>query len=208
MSALDTQALKAELDQLYAKLNEPKNVVPEWCDSGLSSTELDAIEQRLNVTFPASLRQIVSVFAGIHVETPYHLGHALTVVRQAVHAKKALRDWEIEDLSISDVSSPAEWGNDELCQLHQVTLEGMADLEITAKRTICLDAQFDWLDNPAFIMIGTSYSESVYINLIEGSPTHGAIYNVQFVDDHLLVHKIADHYTDFVLNLKRSLQQT
>lgn len=206
---MDYAALKVELDSLYAQLNEPHGVVPEWAERGLTSAELLEVENRVGIKLPPAMKQALMVFSGISHETPYYLGSRFAAIQKEVikRSKRELTEDDFsDDLEIAMTFPPQDWDGDELNELRAIQAEGLQDVE--TKQLIAVDCDTAWLKNEKFLMIGTTYSESLFINLIDEKDAHyGALYNAAFLYPFFVIYKVADSYEDFLVNLQGSLKK-
>lgn len=81
--------------------------------------------------------------------------------------------------------------------------------EVDTKQYIGVDCDLTWLHDSSFLLIGATYSESLYMDLREpaSNPNYGALYNINSLDDFCIMYKAADNYGKFLLNIKQSLEK-
>lgn len=203
-------ALKSDLDNLFKGLNEPSDIVPEWTDPGVSAEALKEVEASLGVALPEVLKLASIQFSGIYHEAPYFMGDACKAIQSQIikSSKHELTEYDFsDDLEIQTVYSPAEWESEDLVKMKALNVEYLRD--VGKNKHIGVDCNLGWLVSPKFIMIGTTYSESLYIDLRElpNNAGYGAIYNFMSLNPFGIMYKVADDYGQFVLNIKHSLEK-
>lgn len=202
--------LKNELDELYAQLNPPYGVTPQWHELGATEDEIKSVESRLGVALPTEVKEIYKVFSGITHETPYYMGKDFLEIKNTLLTALDVNEEEFgDDLVISFIEPLEKWGIvDELYdpkKEYNDLIEYMNEPESEGK-AIFIGCSKDILCNEQFIYIGASYAESIFINLDMNSKDFGAIYNVTPFYPDLIVYKIANGYFDFINHLKASLK--
>ena len=205
---MDYQTLKNELDGLYAQLNEPRGIVPQWAETGLTSEGISDLEKGLGVKIPASMQRALAVVSGVSHESPLYLGSLFSSLQKQVlrQAKGDLtRDDFLDDLEICYVASPSEWQKEELQALRAVDDE---ELQMTEPHErIAIDADMEWLSDQRFVLVGTTYSQSLYLNLIdEVQSSYGAFYNLKILTPFAVLYKVAESYDDLLKKIHVSLQ--
>ena len=203
-------ALKSDLDNLFKGLNEPSDIVPEWTDPGVSAEALKEVEASLGVALPEVLKLASIQFSGIYHEAPYFMGDACKAIQSQIikSSKHELTEYDFsDDLEIQTVYSPAEWESEDLVKMKALNVEYLRD--VGKNKHIGVDCNLGWLVSPKFMMIGTTYSESLYIDLRElpNNAGYGAIYNFMSLNPFGIMYKVADDYGQFVLNIKHSLEK-
>ena len=203
-------ALKSDLDNLFKGLNEPSDIVPEWTDPGVSAEALKEVEASLGVALPEVLKLASIQFSGIYHEAPYFMGDACKAIQSQIikSSKHELTEYDFsDDLEIQTVYSPAEWESEDLVKMKALNVEYLRD--VGKNKHIGVDCNLGWLVSPKFIMIGTTYSESLCIDLRElpNNAGYGAIYNFMSLNPFGIMYKVADDYGQFVLNIKHSLEK-
>ena len=203
-------ALKSDLDNLFKGLNEPSDIVPEWTDPGVSAEALKEVEVSLGVALPEVLKLASIQFSGIYHEAPYFMGDACKAIQSQIikSSKHELTEYDFsDDLEIQTVYSPAEWESEDLVKMKALNVEYLRD--VGKNKHIGVDCNLGWLVSPKFMMIGTTYSESLYIDLRElpNNAGYGAIYNFMSLNLFGIMYKVADDYGQFVLNIKHSLEK-
>ena len=203
-------ALKSDLDNLFKGLNEPSDIVPEWTDPGVSAEALKEVEVSLGVALPEVLKLASIQFSGIYHEAPYFMGDACKAIQSQIikSSKHELTEYDFsDDLEIQTVYSPAEWESEDLVKMKALNVEYLRD--VGKNKHIGVDCNLGWLVSPKFMMIGTTYSESLYIDLRElpNNAGYGAIYNFMSLNPFGIMYKVADDYGQFVLNIKHSLEK-
>ena len=203
-------ALKSDLDNLFKGLNEPSDIVPEWTDPGVSAEALKEVEASLGVALPEVLKLASIQFSGIYHEAPYFMGDACKAIQSQIikSSKHELTEYDFsDDLEIQTVYSPAEWESEDLVKMKALNVEYLRD--VGKNKHIRVDCNLGWLVSPKFMMIGTTYSESLYIDLRElpNNAGYGAIYNFMSLNPFGIMYKVADDYGQFVLNIKHSLEK-
>ena len=203
-------ALKSDLDNLFKGLNEPSDIVPEWTDPGVSAEALKEVEASLGVALPEVLKLASIQFSGIYHEAPYFMGDACKAIQGQIikSSKHELTEYDFsDDLEIQTVYSPAEWESEDLVKMKALNVEYLRD--VGKNKHIGVDCNLGWLVSPKFMMIGTTYSESLYIDLRElpNNAGYGAIYNFMSLNPFGIMYKVADDYGKFVLNIKHSLEK-
>ena len=203
-------ALKSDLDNLFKGLNEPSDIVPEWTDPGVSAEALKEVEASLGVALPEVLKLASIQFSGIYHEAPYFMGDACKAIQGQIikSSKHELTEYDFsDDLEIQTVYSPAEWESEDLVKMKALNVEYLRD--VGKNKHIGVDCNLGWLVSPKFMMIGTTYSESLYIDLRElpNNAGYGAIYNFMSLNPFGIMYKVADDYGQFVLNIKHSLEK-
>ena len=206
---MDYVRLKNDLDRLYSELNEPSDVAPQWAEPGLTETEIQDQEVRLGIRLPENMRQALSVFSGISHETPLYQGVHFPALQKAVLLKSGREltsdDFQ-DDLEICYLAPPQEWLNEELQALREVDDEALSMTD--ADEQIAVNADIAWLKHKRFFLVGATYSQSLYLNLIdEGHFDYGAFYNLQVLDPFVLLYKVAPNYQDFLQKIVDSLQR-
>lgn len=207
---MNFSVLKSDLDNLFKRLNEPTDIVPEWTDRGVSAEALKEAEARLGVAFPEVLKLASMQFSGIYHETPYFMGDIFEKIQNQVFKKTK---WELseddfaDELEVQLVYAPPDWGNEELQSLKALNIEYLSD--IGKSKHIGIDCELAWVRDEKFIMIGTTYSESLYMDLREpaSNPNYGSLYNLISLDPFCIMYKVADDYGQFLLNIKHSLEK-
>lgn len=203
-------ALKYEFDNLFKGLNAPYDVVPEWTGAGVSLEVLQEAEARMDVAFPEVLKDVSGQFSAIYHETPYFLGNAFKKIQSEVikrSRREISEDCFKDDLEISIVYAPAEWDGEDAQGLKALNVEYMSEMD--AKQYIGVDCDLMWLHDRSFLLIGATYSESLYMDLREpaSNPHYGALYNFNSLEDFCILYKVADDYGQFLLNIKHSLEK-
>ena len=203
-------ALKSDLDNLFKGLNEPSDIVPGWTDPGVSAEALKEVEASLGVTFPEVLKLASIQFSGIYHEAPYFMGDAFKAIQSQIikSSKYELTEYDFsDDLEIQTVYSAAEWESEDIIKMKALNVEYLRD--VGKNKHIGVDCNLGWLVSPKFMMIGTTYSESLYIDLRElpNNAGYGAIYNFMSLNPFGIMYKVADDYGQFVLNIKHSLEK-
>ena len=203
-------ALKSDLDNLFKGLNEPSDIVPEWTDPGVSAEALKEVEVSLGVALPEVLKLASIQFSGIYHEAPYFMGDACKAIQSQIikSSKHELTEYDFsDDLEIQTVYSPAEWESEDLVKMKALNVEYLRD--VGKNKHIGVDCNLGWLVSPKFIMIGTTYSESLCIDLRElpNNAGYGAIYNFMSLNPFGIMYKVADDYGQFLLNIKHSLEK-
>ena len=203
-------ALKSDLDNLFKGLNEPSDIVPGWTDPGVSAEALKEVEASLGVALPEVLKLASIQFSGIYHEAPYFMGDACKAIQSQIikSSKHELTEYDFsDDLEIQTVYSPAEWESEDLVKMKALNVEYLRD--VGKNKHIGVDCNLGWLVSPKFMMIGTTYSESLYIDLRElpNNAGYGAIYNFMSLNPFGIMYKVADDYGQFVLNIKHSLEK-
>ena len=203
-------ALKSDLDNLFKGLNEPSDIVPGWTDPGVSAEALKEVEASLGVALPEVLKLASIQFSGIYHEAPYFMGDACKAIQSQIikSSKHELTEYDFsDDLEIQTVYSPAEWESEDLVKMKALNVEYLRD--VGKNKHIGVDCNLGWLVSPKFMMIGTTYSESLYIDLRElpNNAGYGAIYNFMSLNLFGIMYKVADDYGQFVLNIKHSLEK-
>lgn len=203
-------ALKSDLDNLFKGLNEPSDIVPEWTDPGVSAEALKEVEARLGVAFPEALKLASMQFSGLYHEAPYFMGDAFEKIQSQVLKKsnKELSEDDFADeLEVQMVYAPTDWDNEELQSLKTLNIEYLSD--IGKSKHIGIDCELAWVRDEKFMMIGTTYSESLYMDLREpaSNPNYGALYNLMSLDPFCVMYKVADDYGQFLLHIKHSLEK-
>lgn len=158
--------LEEDLDNLFKRLNEPYDVVPEWADPGVSMDALKDAETRLGVVFPEVLKDASRQFSGIYHETPYFMGDSFKKIQNEVlkrSKREVSEEYFIDDLEISIVYAPTEWDSEDAHGLKALNVEYMS--EIDTKQYIGVDCDLTWLYESSFLLIGATYSESLYMDL-------------------------------------------
>ncbi|MGF6148212.1 Uncharacterised protein [Kingella potus] len=208
---MNAAALKSRLDSLFARLNPPYGVVPEWHEAAASEAEIRAAEMRLGVRLPEDVKTVFRSFSGISHETPYFMGGRFETLRSKIAAAGCLAADDSgfqDDLVIVQIKRLGEWGTaDELYnpkEEYRRLPEAMAEEGGQAFYDGCTQ---ETIDNPAFVYIGDSYAETLFANLIEGSEHYGAIYNLRPYYPHFFAYKIADSYTGLLDLIVQSLER-
>lgn len=207
---MNFSALKSDLDNLFKRLNEPTDIVPEWTDPGVSTEVLKEVEASLGVALPEVLKLASIQFSGIYHEAPYFIGDAFKAIQSQVikSSKHELTEDDFrDDLEIQTVYSPAEWESEDLVKMKELNVEYLRD--VGKNKHIGVDCNLGWLVSPKFIMIGSTYSESLYIDLRElpNNTGYGAVYNFVSLNPLGIMYKVADDYGQFLLNIKHSLEK-
>ena len=207
---MNFSVLKSDLDNLFKRLNEPTDIVPEWTDPGVSAEALKEVEVSLGVVLPEVLKLASIQFSGIYHEAPYIIGDAFKAIQSQIFksSKYELTEYDFsDDLEIQTVYSPAEWESEDLVKMKALNVEYLRD--VGKYKHIGVDCNLQWLVSPKFMMIGTTYSESLYIDLRElpNNAGYGAIYNFVSLDPFGIMYKLADDYGQFLLNIKHSLEK-
>lgn len=96
---MNFSVLKSDLDNLFKRLNEPTDIVPEWTDRGVSAEALKEAEARLGVAFPEVLKLASMQFSGIYHETPYFMGDIFEKIQNQVFKKTK---WELSEDDFAD----------------------------------------------------------------------------------------------------------
>ena len=203
-------ALKSDLDNLFKGLNEPSDIVPGWTDPGVSAEALKEVEASLGVALPEVLKLASIQFSGIYHEAPYFMGDACKAIQSQIikSSKHELTEYDFsDDLEIQTVYSPAEWESEDLVKMKALNVEYLRD--VGKNKHIGVDCNLGWLVSPKFIMIGSTYSESLYIDLRElpNNTGYGAVYNFVSLNPLGIMYKVADDYGQFLLNIKHSLEK-
>lgn len=206
---MDYTALKVRLDDLYAQMNEPKGVVPEWAEPAMSGPELQAQEARLGCKLPDGMSLVLTAFSGVLHDTPLYLGSTFKDLQKQVILQSgrelAKEDFQ-DDLEITVLYSPKDWRGDELQELRAIDVEGLGEVE--SHQQIAVQADMAWLNDERFILIGTTYSQSLYLNLLDAnSPDYGAVYNLVFPYPFAVLFKVADGYQELFEKIEASLQR-
>lgn len=118
---------------------------------------------------------------------------------------KSSSDLDFEDnLEITYISDMREWEKEEMSSMKKINIEQLN--EIDDSLIITCEIDIETIKKEKFFMIGTSYSDSIYIDLTNPkSKSHGAIYNSAFPYPYFLIYKIADNYHEFLTNIEKSL---
>jgi hypothetical protein len=206
---MDFLGLKKELDGLYAVLNEPHSVVPEWTDPGISERDLVVVENRLGVRLPECIRCSSREFSGIYHETPYFLGGHFEKIKEEVFLKSGgeLNDNDFRDnLILHEVEALMKWGQEDLKALRDIEDEVISETD--SVNLISVECDPAWLKNERFMLIGTTYAASLFINLIdEDDVNYGSLYNSISLHPFYVVYKVANDYGCFLENIRRSLKK-
>ena len=168
------------------------------------------MEASLGVALPEVLKLASIQFSGIYHEAPYFMGDACKAIQSQIikSSKHELTEYDFsDDLEIQTVYSPAEWESEDLVKMKALNVEYLRD--VGKNKHIGVDCNLGWLVSPKFMMIGTTYSESLYIDLRElpNNAGYGAIYNFVSLDPFGIMYKLADDYGQFLLNIKHSLEK-
>ena len=209
VKSMDYTALKVRLDDLYAQMNEPQGVVPEWAEPAMSGAEIKEQEARLGCQLPEEMSLALAAFSGISHDTPLYLGAAFKDLQKQVILQSGRElgkeDFQ-DDLEITVLYSPQEWRGEELQELRAIDAEGLGEVE--SHQQIAVEADMAWLNDERFILIGTTYSQSLYLNLMDvNSPHYGAVYNLVFPYPFAVLYKVADGYQDLFEKIEASLQR-
>ena len=81
---MNFSVLKSDLDNLFKRLNEPTDIVPEWTDPGVSLEALKEVEANLGVVLPEVLKLASIQFSGIYHEAPYFIGDAFKAIQSQI----------------------------------------------------------------------------------------------------------------------------
>ena len=194
-----------DLNNLYSKLNEPHGIIPNWTNTNLSANDIQSIENILDIKIPPEMRAASLVFSGVFHETPYFLENFQSLSNEIFKKSKneiTTEDFK-NDLIISNVFSIDEWNSDELNELRAVHQEGMLDIE--SNKIIPLGLDLKTIKNEKFLLIGTSYSESIFINLVDEHDEFGSLYNGINLYPFYIVYKIANNYRNFLDIIEKSI---
>lgn len=207
---MDFLILKNELDNLFGKLNRPYGVIPEWSGPGVSEDDLKMVEKRLGLVLPESIKKASGEFCGIYHEAPYFMGDDFSEI-QAEVIEKSRGELTEEDfcdnLEIQLIYSPLDWGNDEIKKLRSLNNEDLC--QTRRSQRIAVGCDFSWLEDENFLMIGTTYAESLFMDLrdSDSDKKHGVLYNFISLHPFCVMYKIADDYGSFLLKIRDSLER-
>lgn len=203
---MNLNILKTRLDALYSKLNTPYGVIPAWHEPAATNEEIEETENRLNVILPSELKSIFKLFSGITHDTPYFMcEHFLNLKKKLLELRcieKDDMDFK-DDLIIAQIKSLRNWGMKD--DLYDPKSE-YANIIDEMGEAFFSDCTKELIFHDKFILIGESYSESVFINLVEGDENYGAIYNLRPYYPNFFAYKIANGYLDFLCQIERSLE--
>lgn len=160
---MNAEVLKTRLNSLFARLNPPYGVVPEWHEAAAGEAEIRDTETRLGVCLPEDVKAAFRSFSGISHETPYLMSEHFETLRRKLAAAGCLTadDSEFQDdLVITQIKRLSEWGvADELYnpkEEYRRLPEAMAQEGGQAFYDGCTQ---EIIDNPAFVYIGDSYAK-------------------------------------------------
>lgn len=206
---MNTAQLKAQLDAHFAQLHEPPGVVPQWHSPAASADDIAAARARLGA-LPDEVAQLFAAFGGLeHNDTPYQLGERFAALAQAVQAQATEPCDDVQeagladDLMLNDIYPLSQWGEDPdgLRDIHREQLDALAD----GGKAICIGGlSAKQLDDERLVLIGSSSSGALFIDLDPSRPSYGAIFNTRDFYPDLVVHRIADNY----LHLWQTLLQS
>ena len=203
---MEIKELKKSLDQLFSRLNPPYGVVPEWHGSGVTADEIKEVEGRF-LALPNEVKLVCSEFSGLGHDCPLYMGEEFGALHSFVAEK--IPDFELnDDLEISTIVDLRSWGTDpEMSEMKEMDVSSLLS---TRERNRAAYNHFDLkkLEDDNFLMIGTSYGDSVYIDLTDpASPDFGKIYNtIAAAFPYFVIFKIADNYLDLMKRLRKSLE--
>lgn len=188
---------KQELDELFARLNPPYNVVPEWFFDPLSDEELAEVNERLAGALPSDVSEISRLFSG--------LGHDVELLDP--YASKSQED-EPDYSIVTLVNDVREWGGEELVSYKFViTMEGWSDIP---DDDIVSFSGFnrDGMQDPSVILVGGMDHGEIYMDLsgVTGAPA-GALLNIDYDYPKCYVRVISNSYADFWKKIVRSLTE-
>lgn len=96
---MNFSVLKSDLDNLFKRLNEPTNIVPEWTDPGVSPEALKEVEANLGVVLPEVLKLASMQFSGMYHEAPYFMEDAFEKIQNQVFKNTK---WELSEDDFAD----------------------------------------------------------------------------------------------------------
>lgn len=198
--------LKESLDQLFARLSPPYDIVPEWHGPGVTANEMKEVERRF-LALPNEVKLVCSEFSGLGHDCPLYMGEEFESLHRLVIEKNP--DFELDDdLGISKIVDLRFWGTDpEMSEIKEMDISCL--LETQERNRIACDFDLKKLEDDNFVMIGaTSYSDCIYIDLTDPeSPDFGKIYNtIASAYPYFMMFKMADSYLDLMKKLKKSLE--
>lgn len=83
---MNAEVLKTRLNSLFARLNPPYGVVPEWHEAAAGEAEIRDTETRLGVCLPEDVKAAFRSFSGISHETPYLMSEHFETLRRKLAA--------------------------------------------------------------------------------------------------------------------------
>lgn len=202
---LNILSLKNDLDHLLSMINEPKGVVPEWTSPGVSDEELRDVERIIGFDLPSEVKDVCRVFDGFFHEVPVLRKKNLAPIFQKVSEKmKDLDDGEFNELVVVDVMNVGDWGRGGSVELKNINKEAISYLDVEEKFFLGIDENIFMSDG--FVIIGATYSDSLYINLNEGED-FGSIYNSVSLCSGFVIYKVAENFIDLFVKIKDCLMR-
>lgn len=107
---------------------------------------------------------------------------------------------------ISNLFSVEEWGAEESRELKSINLEALSELEDYDGGLFFKDVDKAEFEDEKFVLIGTTYADSLYINLNTGK-NYGCIYNSISLSDGFAVFKVADNFIELFSKIESSLKK-
>jgi hypothetical protein len=192
---MDTMRMKSELDRLFAHVNPPHGIVPEWFNRPLNDIDIAEVLTRLGGGVPSEVIEISKVFSG--------LSHEVALVDP--YSSKSDAD-ESEEAIVSSIADVREWGGEELVSDKKaITLEGWDD--IADDMIISFDKfRRSGIHDSSVILVGYMDHGEIYMDMegATGAPA-GSLLNIDYVYPECYVRIIAGSYRDFWEKIVRSL---